>query len=303
MSKLARKLTLSPALALSLSSLFWSGNFIVGRALREEVDPLTLNYWRWVIALLILLPFSLPVLWQHVSTIRQYWKFIIMLAITGIVGFHFCVYRALQTTYAINALLFLSISPLMIIVGSRLAYKDRINSWQLMGILLSLAGVVGLLTHGDPQRLRNLQFNSGDLWMLVAVVLWSVYSVILKRKPQQLSQTVLLNSTIIFGVIIMTPLYFSSMVEGTEFELTALNIGGLLYISIFAAIVAYFCWNYGVSRIGPNSAGSFLHLMPLFGAVLSVIFLGERIMAYHLLGAAFIAAGIGISSRIRAQVE
>jgi len=292
-------MTVSPALALSLSSFLWSGNFIVGRALRDAVDPLTLNYWRWVIALLILLPFSLSVLKQQYPVIRQYWKFITMLAITGIAGFHFCVYRALQTTYAINAILFLSISPLMIILGSRLAYKDRINVWQLIGILLSLAGVVGLLTHGELQRLRILQFNTGDLWMLLAVVLWSVYSVILKRKPQELSQTVLLNSTVIFGVIMMTPFYLLFMVESAQFELTLLNISGLLYISIFAAIVAYFCWNYGVSRIGPNSAGSFLHLMPLFGAVLSVILLGEGIKGYHLAGAAFIATGITISSRFK----
>lgn len=301
MSHLLRKLRITPVVALSLSSLLWSGNFIVGRALRDEVEALTLNYWRWVIALVILLPFSFPAVRQQLSSFKQHWKFAVMLAITGIAGFHVCVYKALQTTNAINALLFLSISPFMIIIGTRLVYKDRINALQITGITLSLAGVVGLLTHGEPQRLRSFEFNMGDIWMLLAVALWSIYSVILKRKPGQFTQNVLLNYTIIFGVMIMTPFYLASASENIRFGLTVLNIGGLLYISIFSSLVAYFCWNYGVIKLGPNTAGSFLHLMPLFGAMLSVLFLGEGIKVYHLVGAVFIATGLIISNRFQAR--
>lgn len=292
-----RNLLASPVIALTLSSLFWSGNFIVGRALRDEVEALTFNYWRWMIALLILLPLSIKGVRQNILAIRRYWRFVLILSVTGIVGFHVCVYQALKTTNAINALLFLSISPLLIIVGSRFAYEDKINHWQVIGILLSLVGVIGLLTHGEPARLRSLQFNVGDMWMLVAVVLWSAYSVILKRKPQRLSQTALLNGTAAFGVVVMTPFFLMLMPDGIGIELTMPNIAGLLYISIFASVISYFCWNYGVNGLGPNTAGSFLHLMPLFGAILSVIFLGEGIMIFHLVGATFIAAGIAISKR------
>ncbi|WP_455199033.1 DMT family transporter [Kaarinaea lacus] len=292
-----RNLLASPVIALCLSSLLWSGNFIVGRALRDEVEALTLNYWRWLIALLLLLVLGFSRTRQNFSALRRHWFFMVVLSLTGIVGFHLCVYQALKTTYAINALLFLSISPLLIILGSRLAYKDSINYWQVTGVMLSLAGVIGLLTQGDLQRLGSLQFNVGDIWMLVAVALWSAYSVILKRKPEPLSQSALLNGTAAAGVVIMTPLYLMTMTDGIGMALTLPNISGLLYVSVFSSVVAYYCWNYGVNKLGPNTAGSFLHLMPLFGAILSVVLLGEEIRSYHLVGAGFIAAGIALSRR------
>jgi len=286
-----------PQLALALSSLFWAGNFIVGRALRDQAQPVALNFWRWTIALSILLYFSLPALRQHYQLLLKQWRFIAALAITGIAGFHIGVYQALQTTTAINALLFLSISPVMIVIISRLAFREPIQVRQLLGIIISLLGVVALLTHGDPEQLLRLQFNAGDLWMLMSVLLWSVYSVVLRNKPKELPQVALLASTIIAGVIVMAPLYLITFSEGPRLQLNFATAGGLLYISVFASVIAYFCWNYGVNQIGPNKAGSFLHLLPLFGAVLSVVFLGEMIHIYHLVGAALIAAGIGLTSR------
>ncbi|WP_455221675.1 DMT family transporter [Kaarinaea lacus] len=288
-----------PQLALALSSLFWAGNFIVGRALRDQVQPIPLNFWRWTIALLIILYFSFRVVRQHRVLLLQHWRFILVLAITGIAGFHIGVYQALQTTTAINALLFLSISPVMIVIGSRLAFHEPILLRQVMGIIISLLGVVALLTHGEPRKLLGLQFNVGDLWMLMSVLLWSTYSVILKQKPVELPQAALLSATIFIGVVVMTPLYIATKSEGFGLEFNYSTVGGLLYISIFASVVAYFCWNYGVSRIGPNRAGAYLHLMPLFGAVLSMVFLGERIRVYHLVGALLIATGIGLASRTK----
>ena len=286
-----------PRLALALSSLFWAGNFIVGRALREQVQPIPLNFWRWAIALVIILYFSAKVLRQHHVLLIQHWRFILILAITGIAAFHIGVYQALQTTTAINALLFLSISPVMIVIGTRLVFHEPVLSRQVIGILISLCGVVILLIHGEPGRLYGLQFNGGDLWMLMAVLLWSIYSVILKQKPAELPQLALLASTIIVGVAIMAPVYLATTTELPGLEINYSTISGLLYIGIFASVIAYFCWNYGVSIIGPNRAGAFLHLMPLFGAILSVLFLGEEIQAYHLAGALLIAAGIGLTSK------
>lgn len=288
-----------PQLALALSSLFWAGNFIVGRALRDQVEPVALNFWRWTIAFAIILYFSFPVLRQYRLLLFQHWRFVLILAITGIVGFHIGVYQALQTTTAINALLFLSISPVMIVLGSRLAFHEPIQVLQILGIIISLLGVVALLTHGNPEQLLLLHFNSGDLWMLMSVLLWSIYSVILKRKPVELPQFALLASTIFTGVIVMAPLYLFTKSGGFGLELNYSTAGGLLYISIFASVIAYFCWNYGVSRIGPNRAGTFLHLLPLFGAILSIMFLGEMIHGYHLAGAALIAAGIGFTNRTK----
>jgi drug/metabolite transporter (DMT)-like permease len=288
-----------PQLALSLSSLFWAGNFIVGRAMRDQVQPVPLNFWRWSIAFMILLYFSFGAVRRHRLLLFKHWRLVLLLAMTGIAGFHIGVYTALQTTSAINALLFLSITPVLIVIGSRILFHEPIQIMQVAGIFISLSGVVVLLVRGDPARLLGLQFNGGDLWMLMAVLLWSIYSVILKHKPPELPQAALLTSTIFLGLVIMLPLFLAVKPPGPGLQLDTSTIGGLLYISIFASVVAYFCWNYGVSRIGPNKAGAFLHLMPLFGALLAMLFLGEAIHAYHLGGAVLIAAGIALTNRVK----
>ena len=297
MLKRMGNLLFSPVLALSLSSLFWAGNFTVGRALREDIDAVALNHWRWLIAALILLPFSIPVLRRQMPLIFKHWKLLVSLSITGVVAFHICVYHALQTTTAINALLFLSICPVLILFGSRLVFNETLRIVQMIGVIVSLVGVIVLLTHGEPERLMLLQFNPGDLWMLLAILLWSAYSVMLKTKPDELSQTVLLASIVVFGVVMMTPVYLFYGYGNPGFSMSSPVFFGLLYIGIFASVLAYYFWNYGVSKLGPNRAGSYLHLMPLFGAVLSILFLDEGIQPYHLFGAVFIASGIMMSHR------
>ena len=297
MLKRMGNLLFSPVLALSLSSLFWAGNFTVGRALRENIDAVALNHWRWLIAALILLPFSIPVLRRQMPLIFKHWKLLVSLSITGVVAFHICVYHALQTTTAINALLFLSICPVLILFGSRLVFNETLRIVQMIGVIVSLVGVIVLLTHGEPERLMLLQFNPGDLWMLLAILLWSAYSVMLKTKPDELSQTVLLASIVVFGVVMMTPVYLFYGYGNPGFSMSGPVFFGLLYIGIFASVLAYYFWNYGVSKLGPNRAGSYLHLMPLFGAVLSILFLDEGIQPYHLFGAVFIASGIMMSHR------
>jgi drug/metabolite transporter (DMT)-like permease len=297
MSKITGNLLFSPVLALSLSSLFWAGNFTVGRALRDDIDAIALNYWRWLVAALVLLPFSIPVLRRKMPLVFRHWKLLVSLSITGVVAFHICVYRALQTTTAINALLFLSICPVLILFGSRLVFHETLRILQMIGVIVSLGGVIVLLTHGEPERLMLLQFNPGDLWMLLAILLWSAYSVILKTKPDELSQTVLLASIIVLGITMMTPIYVFYGHQNPGFSISSPVFFGLLYIGIFASVLAYYFWNYGVSKLGPNRAGSYLHLMPLFGAAMSILFLDEGIQTYHLLGAVFIATGIMMSHR------
>ena len=290
---------LNPYMALSLASLFWSGNFIVGRALRDDVTPVTLNFWRWFIALLILAPVCIPAIVKQRSLIARCWRLIVLLGITGIAAFHICVYQALRDTTAINALLFLSLTPVTIVIGSWLMYRDPVTRRQAAGIAISLSGAVVIICHGEVVRLVTLKFNHGDLWMLAAMLLWAVYSVALKTKPPQLAQKSMLGATVMVGVTVMLPLYFS--VGQPAIGLLKSGVGplfGLLYISLFASVLSYFFWNRGLHDIGPNKAGVFLHLMPLFGAVLSLLFLGEGLRLYHLAGAIFIFSGIMLSSRV-----
>jgi drug/metabolite transporter (DMT)-like permease len=279
---------------LSAAALFWSGNFIVGRALRDAISPVSLNFWRWMIALAILLPFTHGSLWVHRQVILRQWKLIAALGLTGIAAFHTCVYLALVTTTAVNALLLLAMTPLLIVLGSWLAFRDRITLRQMLGIGVSLVGAIVLIAQGSMSSLMALRFSTGDLWMLLAVVLWTIYSLLLKRRPVELPQTALLNATIVAAILLMLPVYLWGLTGERQSLPSTKVVWGLLYLSLFASVLAFLLWNKGVSRIGPSRAGMFIYLMPVFGAVLSVAFLGEGVQLFQLAGGALVFSGIAL---------
>lgn len=291
------QIILSPYAALICAALFWSGNFIVGRALKGEVSPVPLNFWRWVIALAVLLPASMNQLIRYKAQIKSGWKLILALGLTGIAGFHICVYAALTETTAINALIILSTAPVIIVFISWLLFKETIGWRRSTGIIISLAGALVLICRGSSQALITFEFNRGDMWMGLAVPLWSVYSILLKKKPDDLPQIVLLTSSVIAGTLLMIPVYIPTLFLGQVFSLKTGNILALLYISIFASILAFFFWNKGVTSLGPVRAGMYIHFMPFFGAVLSIIFLKEGLALFHIIGALLVGAGIYLTNK------
>lgn len=288
---------LSPRLLLTCAALFWAGNFIVGRALRGDIPPVSLNFWRWTIALFFLLPLSVAQLRRHRTLLLQQWKLILALGATGVAAFHTSVYLALTTTPAVNALMFLAIAPMVIAVVSWLAFRDTITSRQALGIFISLVGALVVIARGDLNVLLALRFNPGDLWMLAAVPIWAVYSVLLKRRPAALPHLTLLTATVIAGVGLLLPLYLWQVWHAETMVVNAPNLLGLLYIAVFASVVAFLFWNRGVAAMGPTKAGMFTYLMPVFGAVLAVLFLSEPIAPYHVLGAVFVFSGIALTNR------
>jgi drug/metabolite transporter (DMT)-like permease len=289
----------SPYLLLSLTSLFWAGNFIVGRAVRDAVPPIGLAFWRWVIALAILLPFVAGGLWRYRGVVRREWRILLALGVTGVGAFHSFVYLALQSTQAINAVLFLATTPLVIIAISWAAFGDRIGWAGAVGAIASMAGVVVVIARGDPRVLLALRVNPGDLWMLGAVPTWAIYSVCLKRRPQDLPPLILLAVTMVVGTLAVLPVYVWEHAAGYRFDLDPGALLGLAYVATFASIVAYVCWNRGVKEVGPNRAGVFINLIPVFAALLAIVFLGERVAAYHLVAAALVFAGVVLINRER----
>jgi drug/metabolite transporter (DMT)-like permease len=289
----------SPYLLLTLTSLFWAGNFIVGRAVRDAVPPIGLAFWRWTIAMAILLPFVAGGVWRYRGVIRREWRILLALGVTGVGAFHSFVYLALQSTPAINAVLFLATTPLVIIAISRAAFGDRIGWAGALGALASLAGVIVVIARGDVGVLLALGFNPGDLWMLGAVSTWAVYSVCLKRRPQDLPPLILLAVTMVVGTLAITPAYVWEYASGDRFDLDIGAVLGLAYVATFASIVAYVCWNQGVKEVGPNRAGVFINLIPVFAALLAIVFLGERVAGYHLAAAALVFAGVVLINRER----
>jgi drug/metabolite transporter (DMT)-like permease len=278
-------------LALTLAALFWSGNFIAGRALRDDVDPITLNTLRWVLACALFLPFAWPACLRHASAIRRHWRLLLALGATGIAGFHTTVYIALAQTTATNALLVLALAPVAILIGSALTGASRPGAVQWAGSAVSLVGAAILITRADAEAARALRFNAGDLWMLAAIAIWAAYSLLLKRRPAELPPTVTLAASMVFGAGLMLPALVLGLPEA-RFAPTPGVLLPLAYIVVFASVIAFWFWDYGVARIGPERAGQFVHLMPVFGPMLATTILGERVLAVQAIGAVVVFAGI-----------
>ena len=287
----------SPYLLLSLASLFWAANWVVGRAIRNDMPPIAMGFWRWAIALLILLPFTVAELRRNWHVVLANWLTLMLLGVLGAVAFNTLIYTGLQYTEATNGVLFNSISPVLIILLSWVVARERLSTSQAFGVLLSLAGVLAIVARGNPAALAAFHFNRGDMWLITAMVLWAIYTIVLQRRPPELSAMGFLAAMLLLSLPFLLPFYLWEFSERGGFSLTPATLAALAYYGTIPSIVAYLFWNRGVAQVGPNKAGLFVHLMPLFGAVLAVIFLGEKLYAYHYAGAILIFSGIWLTTR------
>lgn len=296
-----RKIAGSPLLGLTLAALLWSGNFVIGRALRHAMSPLSINFYRWLMALVILLPLTLAPLKRHRGLIARHWRLIALLGLTGIASFQTLVYMVLSMTSAINTLLLLSLAPLAIALASWTLLGERPFGAQLGGIAVAFTGALILIAHGSASALVALSFGTGDLWMLLAVALWTCYSLLLKQVPPELPPLTLLGATSAVGVIWMLPFYLWLPSHERSLSMGWQAWCGLLYTALVASVPPFLLWNRGVARIGPSRAGIFIYLMPLFGALLAFAFLGENLHAYQLVGGVSVFAGIALMNSRRAR--
>ena len=283
---------------LVLASLCWSGNFIVGKfATLFEIPPLTLNTFRWISVWLILIPFTFKEIFKNIAYIKKNLLAIAFMGVITISTFNSVVYFALNYTQVVNAVLVLAIIPAVTIVLSALMKVEKSNIFQIFGLILSIIGVGSIISNGDVQRIVSLSFNNGDLWMLVCVLSWALYSTLLKKNKFKLSQFSLIQIMVSVGVIFLIPQYFYEQSIGLELNFNKAFFLILFYVVVFPAIVAYYCWQKGVEIIGPNRATMFIQLMPLFSAVMAIIIFKEKFELYHFVGATFIVSGIYLSNK------
>jgi len=285
-------------LLLFLTTLFWSGNFIVGKAASlYEIPPFSLNFYRWLFAWLILFPFTYKEIIKKKDYVLSNIVFFIILGITSITIFNSIVYYSLNFTQVISGVLMISTIPVMIIFISSLLKIEKTNIFQIIGVVLSLTGVVFIVTKADIEILKTLNFNKGDVTMVIAMFSWATYSALLKKKKYELSQISLLEVVITFGLVFLIPIYFIEMSMGYLIKLGKPFYLTLTYVVLFPGLCSFFFWIKGISIIGANRSGIFLHLMPIFGAVMAMIIFKEKFMFYHLLGAIFILMGIILSNK------
>ncbi len=284
---------------LTLSSLFWAGNAIVGRAVVEDIPPVALAQIRWTLAFLILLPFAWRTLRFDLPELGRRFGMLLLLSFTGITVFNTGLYWSLHYTTAINATLMQSTGPLLVGLFSWLLFRDPLTRLQLAGVLVSLSGVAVIVSGGDPARLAGMSLNIGDVIVIAAMADYALYSTLLRKRPA-VAATSLVCATMGLGAAILSPFTIAEYVSGARFgALDARDFAAMGYVALFPSILSYVCFNRGVLLIGANRAGPFFHLIPLFGVVLAVLFLGERVATFHVLGAALIIGGVAVAGRRR----
>ena len=283
---------------LVLASLCWSGNFIVGKfATLFEIPPLTLNVLRWLSVWVILMPFTYKEIYNNISNIKKNWLVISFMGLITISTFNSVVYFALNHTQVINAVLVLAAIPVATIIFSSLMNIEKTNIFQLLGLSLSIIGIGSIISNGDLQKIISLNFNKGDVWMLVCVITWSLYSTLLKKNKFKFSQFTLIQLMVSAGLLFLIPQLFYEKSIGLEVNFNKAFFIILFYVVVFPAIAAYYCWQKGVEIIGPNRASMFIQLMPLFSAILAIIIFKEKFELYHFVGATFIVSGIYLSNK------
>ena len=285
-----------PYLLLTMAVFFWAGNFILGRAFHSEIPPVALAFWRWVgAALLVTLP-ALPHLRRDRRALLQSWPTILLLSTLGIAAFNTLAYSGLQYTEAINAFLLQSLMPVLIVLLSFLIFREKVTRLQCVGILVSLCGAVTIIARGDAEILLSLSVNRGDLLVFTAIACYAGYTVMLRKRPH-VHPLAFIATTFWLGSLILVPIYLWETLTVATLELKPTTMLVIGYVMVFPSIVSYLCYNRGVELVGANRAGLFIHLMPVFGSSMAVLFLGEVFCWYHGLGILLIGAGIYLATR------
>jgi drug/metabolite transporter (DMT)-like permease len=281
---------------LTLTTLFWGGNFAMGRAVAGHVPPVALAWVRWTLAFLILLPFAWPHVKRDAAVLRRSWPILLLLGVTGGGLFNTLQYVALNHTTALNALVINSSGPMFVALACFALFGDRISARQAGGIALSSLGVMTIVTRGSLWELATLTFASGDLVMLAAMIIWGVYTAFLRKRPaiHWLSFTLAL---MMIAAALNFPLFLWEHAGGATLQATWATALACLYAAIFPSVLGYIFYNRGVQLIGGNRAGVFIHMATLFGSVFSILLLGEVPRAYHGIGFALIIAGVALAAR------
>lgn len=283
---------------LVLTPLFWAGNAVVARGTVDAIPPLSMAFWRWVIALAILLPFGLPGIWCHRQIIRQRLGSMLALATFSVGAFNSLLYLAASTTTATNIALINATIPIFVALMSWLLLSDRTRPIQALGIALAVTGIVTVVARGDLAVLTGLQAQPGDLIMVAAVFSWGLFSVLLRRQAVPLPALTFLTTQILLGVLVILPFYLTDLLAFSGgFELSGTTLAPLLYFAIFPGILAYAFWNHGVHAIGPSRAAIFMYLTPVFASILAGIFLGETLGRFHVIGGLLILSGLILATR------
>jgi drug/metabolite transporter (DMT)-like permease len=281
---------------LTLTIFFWAINTVIAKAVIMEIKPMALSFYRWVLAFIFILPFAIPHLKKDIILIKQNLGILFILSIPSVAVYNSLVYFGAQYTSATNISLVVATMPVMTILFSWVMNREKPFALQAFGIMISIIGVLIIISHGSWQVLSTLSFNPGDLLIVLSIAAWSFYSVLLKKNEINISSISLLTILIFFGILCILPFYVweFSVFQGFELKITTVII--FLYLGIFPSIVSYLCWNFGVKAAGASIASVFMYLLPVFTSIIAFIFLNENLFLYHFAGGLLILFGLIMSS-------
>lgn len=288
----------SPYILLVIAALLWGGNFVIGRGFADTMPPFTLAFIRWIVAFLFFFPFAKNELVANIPLWKKEWKTLFWMSLTGIVGFNTLLYIAVHYTTSINAALINAPTPALIALLSFIFLKEKVHIRHILGIVFSIIGVTWIVSRGSLEALLSFSINKGELWMLVAITSWSIYSVIVKKNTGKLPAAGSFLVTIIIGIVILAPFAVYEWVVAKPMTITFTSILGFLYIGIFASIVAFLSWNKAVADLGPGKASPFLNLIPVFASIFAITFIGESLTSAQLIGGAITIFGVLITTGV-----
>ena len=289
----------NPHLLLVLTAMFWAGHWIVARAVVPYVTPIGMAFWRWAAAIAILAPFAWPHFVRDRDRLRAGWKPVLFFGTCGTVVYNAVGYMGIQQSSATNAVLLQSVTPGIIPLVAWLMFRERIGPRTALGLGISFSGVLAIVSRLDAAALAGLEFAPGDLWLLANVFLWALYTVCLRWKPQDLHPLAFMLAVMVAGLATGIPAYALDLAAGGRLEANWGSVSGILYLAAFPSILCYVMWNKGVAEVGAAKAGAYLHLIPLAGSVMAILFLDERLHLFHLAGITLIFAGVLLVSRDR----
>ena len=280
------------------ATLFWAGNFTIGKfAYLENIPPYSLAFLRWCLVWIILLPFTYKEILRLKDNIKKNLSLFFILGFTSVCIFTSFTYNALNYTQVINASLFNAAIPVTIILVCFLLKIEKTNLFQISGLLISVLGILAIITKLDLNILLTLNFNKGDLFMIVAIINWGIYSAYLRKRTFDVSLLALVHIICTFGLIFLLPLFILDLMQGKTIEMSSNLFYILIYIAIFPSIGSYYCWAGAVSIIGANRAGIFLSLIPLFSTIFAILFFNEKFLFFHFIGSFLIILGLFLSNK------
>ncbi|WP_440998020.1 DMT family transporter [Arhodomonas sp. SL1] len=286
---------------LTLTAAFWAGNAVMARGVVDTIPPLALSFWRWVLALLLVLPFSLPALRREWPVLHRHWRTMLPIAGLSVGVFNTLLYLAATTTTAVNISLINATMPIVVALFAWGILGARTRALQAVGIAFALVGMLVVVARGDPGVLLGLDFQPGDLLMVAAVCSWGLFSVIMRKHPIPVSPQVFLTGQILFGIPVILPFYLIELALVGGFSMRPTLVLPFLYVAVFPGLLAFTFWNYGVSRVGPSRSAMFIYLLPVFAAGLAWAILGEGLSGFHAVGGVLILIGLYLATQARVR--